>query len=241
MSYIIKHDFNQEIPYYVRLVNDKEFEEIYNPKFATQFDTQKAAMTWVNRSSSMSKYSKIVDAESAIQEYENWVNSGSVRRTLACINQTMSRPYNNETVDEVIDWWLYQRENDDEIKYEHYETWPKLYSITKHLWDVESHHNREYTELFHTFQIFTNRDGNFTDFEKEINKVLNKVTYKNEDGYLIFPIFDHFLSEYGNSVSLLIHPDTKQVKIKGSYLWDKKEFSSLEDAFEYMKQERYYE
>lgn len=55
------------------------------------------------------------------------------------------------------------------------------------------------------------------------------------------PIFDHYLSEYGNSVSLLIHPETKKVKVGRRHSWDEKEFTYLEGAFNYMKRERYYE
>lgn len=241
MSYIIKHDFDQDIPYYVRLVGPKKFEELYNPKFATNFKTKKEAQEFVDKYSSMAEYSKIVDAVSAIDEYDKWVESGTVRRTLSCINTSMSRPYNGESLDEVIDWWVYQKHNDSKIKFKHYETWPELYSISKHLFSVNSYHNREYTEKYIAFEIKTPKDGNFIEFETELNMVLDKVTYKTDEGYLIFPIFDYFLSEHGNSVSLLIHPETKKVKIgKGRYSRDD-EFASLEDAFNYMKQERYYE
>lgn len=183
-----------------------------------------------------------VESTDAIQEYENWVKSGSVRRTLACINTSMSRPYNDEPLDEVIDWWVYATENEDEIKYEHYETWPELHQVSKHLFSVEEYYNfGNYSKRDMTFQIYTNKKGKFKQFEFELGKVLDKVTYKDEDGYLIFPIFDHYLSEGGNSVSLMIHPETKKVKIEGRYDWDYYEFSSLKDAFEYMKEERYYE
>ena len=243
MNYIIKHDFKQIVPYYVKLVDDKEFQEIYNPKFATQFNTKNEAMKWIKESSSMSDHSKVIESADAIQEFEKWMNNGMLRRTLSCINKTMSRPYNNETVDEVIDWWIYQKHNDDEIKYEHYQTWPNLYNITNHLWDVEAYWNSNCTELFITFQIFTPKDGNFNDFEEELNQVIDKVTYKDDEGYLIFPVFDHYFCEHGDKVFLLIHPETKRIKIDGSYLWNKNwnEFDSLKDAFEYLKKERYYE
>lgn len=41
MTYIIQHDFNQDIPYYVKTVDDTEFDEVYDPKIATQFKTKK--------------------------------------------------------------------------------------------------------------------------------------------------------------------------------------------------------
>jgi hypothetical protein len=239
MNYIIKHDFDQPIPYYVRLVDSKKFEEVYSPKFATQFETEKEAQEFIDTYSSVAEYSKIVDAATAIEEYDKWVESGTVRGTLRCINTTASRPYNGESLDEVIDWWIYQKHNDREIKSEHYQTWPNLYSISKHLWEVSAYNNKDYSEKYITFEIKTSKDGNFVEFEAELNKVMNMVTYKDGDGYLIFPIFDHYLSEHGNSVSLLIHPETNKVKIGGR--WKNEDFSSLEEAFNYMKRERYYE
>jgi len=240
MNYIIKHDFRtSDLPYYVRLVDNKTFEEIYNPKFATRFNTKKEALEFINTYSSMAEFSKVVEASDAIDTYDKWANSGTVRRTLSCINTAKSRPYNGESLDEVIDWWIYQKHNDDEIKYKHYQTWPELYSICKHLWDVSAYHNGDYSELYIAFDIRTSRDGIFEEFEAELNKVIDKVTYKDDDGYLIFPVFDHYLSEHGNSVSLLIHPETKKVKVSGR--WRGEDFASLEDAFNYLKLERYYE
>jgi hypothetical protein len=241
MNYIIKHDFNQNVPYYVRLVDDKTFDEIYDPTFATQFNTKNKAQKWIDTYSSMAEHSQVVETADAIQEYGKWVKSGSIRRTLACVNTSMSRPYNDEPLDEVIDWWIYAKNNNREIKYEHYQTWPDLYGISKHLWSVNRYSNRDYTEYYISFEIYTRRDGKFEDFESELNKVIDKVTFKDDEGYLIFSILDHYLSEHGNSVSLLIHPESKHVKISGRYSYDNNEFSSLEDAFNYMKKERYYE
>ena len=239
MTYIIKHDFNQNVPYYVRVVNNTTFEEIYDPKQATQFKTKKEAQKWIDFASQMKTNSKVVEYRESVQQFLDWANNGMVRRTLNCINRTMSRPYNNEPLEEVIDWWIYSRANDGEIDYDHYKTWPELYSITKHLWDVNGYHSKDYKKLYISFDIYSKQIGQFEDFEKELNMVLDKITFKDEEGYLILPILDHYLSEHGNSVSLLIHPETKKVKIGGR--WRDDEFNSLEDAFNYIKKERWYE
>ena len=62
VNYIIKHDFEQDVPYYVRLVNSESFDEVYNPKIATQFNTKKAAKEWIDTYSSMASHSKIVES-----------------------------------------------------------------------------------------------------------------------------------------------------------------------------------
>lgn len=240
MPYIIKHDFNQTVPYYVRVVDKSSFDEVYSPEFATKFDTKTEAQEWIETYSSMKEHSSVVDFFESVAEYLQWTNEGTVRRTLSCINRSMSRPYNNEPIDEVIDWWIYHRHNDTKIDYDDYKTWPQLYQVSKHLWNVNGYYSRDYKELYIGFEIYTKPDGNFEEFEREINRVIPKTTYKDEDGHLIFPILDHFLSEHGNSVYLLIHPKSKKVKISGCYSYNNSEFPSLEKAFEYIKANRYY-
>lgn len=91
MSFIIKHEFNiSDIPYYVRLVDNKKFEEIYDPSYATRFKTELEARNWIDTYSSMADHSKIVDTANAISEYQKWAESGTVRRVLSCINTSIS-------------------------------------------------------------------------------------------------------------------------------------------------------
>jgi hypothetical protein len=246
--YIIKHDFNnlplQTLPYYyyVRVIDTETFEEIYNPNFATLFNTKEDALKFINTYSTLPQYSEVVKSEDAIDAYDKWVKSGAVRRTFKCINTTKSRPYNGESLDELIDWWVYVRLNRNQIKTEHHVTWPELYKKSKHLFEVMVYHNRVRSERYITFEIYTSQNGKFEEFNEELNLVMDKVTYKDDDGYLIFPIFDHYLSEGGNTVCLLIHPETKQVEIGSpTFSSQREEFPSLEDAFNYMKEERYYD
>ena len=240
MTYIITHDYKQTVPYYVRINNNKNFDEIYNPSFATHFNTKEEAKKWIDTYSSMAEYSKVVEFQNACNKYKEWEKAGSIRRTLNCVNLSMSRPYNNESIDDVIDWWIYTTLNEDQIKYEDYKTWPDLHQMSKHLFCIESYRNKDYSEEYITFQIRTSRSGKFKEFEKELNRVMNKVTYKTDDDYLIFPIFDHYLSEGGNSEYLEIHPKTKHARISNRY-GPVKEFNSLKEAFKYIKKERYYE
>lgn len=241
--YIIKHDFNlSSIPYYVRFShsNQDSFEEIYNPSFATPFTSKKEAENWVKTYSSMEEYSCIVEREPEIRKFTTWSHNGMPRRVLSCTNLSYSRPYNNESLDEVIDWWIWQTSHDDEIKYEHYKTWPELYSLSPHLMKVQGFLEDE--KILITFEIYTSKKGKFEEFEKEINRVINKVTLKDENGYAVFPVFDHYLSEGGNSVSMLIHPESEDVIIRHRFktLYPGLTFPSLEDGFKYLKKERYY-
>jgi hypothetical protein len=239
MTYIIQHDFNHSVPYFVRVVNNTTFEEIYDPQQATQFKTKKEARNWIDFALPLKTNSKVVEYQESVQQFLDWANNGMVMRSLNCINRTMSRPYNNESLKEVIDWWIFLGTNASKIDFHDYQTWPRLCRISEHLWDVVGYHSKDYTKVYISFEIYSKQSGQFEDFEKELNMVLDKITFKDEEGYLILPISDHYLSEHGNSVSLLIHPETKKVKIGGR--WHDDEFNSLEDAFNYIKKERWYE
>ncbi len=248
--YIIKHDFNnlplQTLPYYyyVRVIDTETFEEIYNPNFATLFNTKEDALKFINTYSTLPQYSEVVKSEDAIDAYDKWVKSGAVRRTFKCINTTKSRPYNGESLDELIDWWVYVRLNRNQIKTEHHVTWPELYKKSKHLFEVNASRNLDYSEIYISFQIYTSQNGKFEEFNEDLNRVMDKATLKDDDGYLIFPIME---SEGHHWDRLFIHPETKQVKIgvhrcsSSGLLFIGTEFSSLEDAFNYMKEERYYD
>lgn len=239
MIYIIKHDFNQSTPYYVRINNDKTFDEVYDLNVATKFTVKSQAQDWIDTYSRMSEYSVIAEYNKEVTLYNKWIKNGMIRRTLDCIDQRMSRPYNGESIDEVIDWHIFNMQNEYLIKYEHWKTWPALYTITKHLFSIKRYYSKD-DEYSITFQIYTPQDGKYEDFQADINRVIDKVTYKDKDGYLIFPVFDFYLSEGGNSVSLMFHPETNKAKIEGRWSCDN-EYDSLEDAFNYLRKKRYYE
>ena len=233
MTFIIQHDLKNHVPYYVKVVDEVTFYEVYDPRNATQFEIKKEAQQWIDVSSSMKKYSRVVDFDESVRDYEDWVNGGTVRRALACINRIMSRKYNNDPLEEVIDWWVYAVNNSDSIDRDDYRTWPDLFEISKHLGSVQSYLSKDNKERYITFEIYTRKNGDFGDFQRELNMVIDKVTYKDEGGFLILPI----MSEWGYCDSLLINPATGRVKVEEEC--DKNEFPSLEDAFNYMKEVLY--
>jgi len=67
MTYIISHDFGQSTSYYVRVVDEATFDEVYNPEFATQFKTKKKAQEWIDIYSSIKEYSNVVDFDKSVQ------------------------------------------------------------------------------------------------------------------------------------------------------------------------------
>lgn len=230
MTYIIKHDSTLVPICYVKLADEKSFNETYNPEFATKFSSKKEAQDWVDKCSPMEDRSIVVTYKEEYDRFKEWYDGGMIRGSIACIDPAISRPYNNEKLEDVIDWWI--NSHDSYVKQEHYRTWPYLNAMAYHLHGVEVFRDHGESEV--SFSIKTNRDGNFKVFKEELELVINRVTRIDERGFLIFSVFDHYLSENGNSVCLLIHPETKEVEISSI------KFTSLEKAFEYLKKERYY-
>jgi hypothetical protein len=237
MSYILSLQFIEGgEKYYIDTCADaSEFNEVYDPRFATEFKTQKKALSWAKANTDWVKYIKVVNKSQAVDEYTKWVEQGTIRRIIPKINKKYSRPYTNESKEEILEWWLWFIAHDGEVAYEDYQTWPSLYSVFKHLWGVNY-----YSDGTQTISIYTSKDGDFQTFKDELDLVFDKITYKTDLGFIIFPVFDHYLSEGGNTANLLYDPKTEKVEIQLRYNSLLK-FPNLEEAFEYLKRERYYE
>lgn len=162
----------------------------HSPHNADTFKTQKEAK----------EFASLFDLETEIGLVEDHIEifkkCDYVYREFPALDDHVNVRYNpNQTKEEVIEWWKnYKLLPEKSVSFECYRTWPKLYTVTDYLWDLNSYYNRDYTELYHTCQIKSPKNGNFNDFKKEFELIKDFVTYE-KDGYKIFPIFDHELSE----------------------------------------------
>lgn len=232
MKYIIALDFDQELPHYVCCKEDGSWNEVYSPKNATQFTTAKKATDWGKNNTTFGDYIVAVTYDSAVEKFDQWIADGMIRRSFPALDQKISRKYDPEKDDKyaVLDWRMKSHDN---IRYEDYKTWPYLYSIFNHLWGVQT-----YMDSTMSFQIWVKKDSKFENFKEELDLILDKVTYR-EDNDIVLSIFDHFCGEGGNFAYLVKHDhDTWSVKTRYSFEVKKK---TLEDCFDFMKRERYYE
>jgi hypothetical protein len=220
--------------YYMRL-NESNWDEIYNPHFATSFSTKTEAHDWIVKHTNLLEYAVPVPAEESLIKYDEWMKSGGIRRTFAFVNNDLSRKYNNENAEEVLKWRL--AIDSDNIRYEDYKTWPGLNQKFENLYTVEKFHNREYTETYLSIKLFFKKSSKFETFKKELDLVLPSVT-RIEDGYKLFSVFDRFLSEGGNSVDFCYLSDEK-CKVTGR--WDSVIEGSLKECFDYLLEERFYD
>lgn len=240
-SYVVTFDNDFLGPEYFRLQGDRLC-TVLVPEKADRFATKKKAKEFIAQYNGTSMSLRVVPYDDAQCEWEDKLEEGVPMREFP-IKANLSRPFNGEDANGVLKWWIqygkdYCEHGDGRISYEDYRTWPELYSVCDHIWSKACFVSHDYSETYLSFQIYTRRDGKYGDFKRELMKVLPHVTYVDDDGNKVLPIFDHFLSEHGNSVSLVITGKDK-AKVVGRY--DSRVEGSLRDCFDYMRRERYYE
>ena len=206
----------------------------HNPNLATQFKTQKEAKSFSSTFTLHSLKKKIATVAGELKRFEDcdWIY-----REIPLLNRDIDRPYGNEGPDQVLDFWLkHQQLPEGSISYENYATWPDLYSVFKYLWTTQGYHDmKDYSKTYHTVQIRVPKDGNYEDFKKEIEKILDHITY-TEDGYKILPIIDHELSTYESRS--LYYKSEDDCMIGGRFPDGE---LNLKECFEIMKRMYYYE
>lgn len=224
--YILAHRFG-EITYYVKCYADK-FEEIYNPEFATNFETKAKAINWSKNNTTFGEYAVALDKDTEVLAFQKWCSHGMIRRTIDLINKKYSRKYNNEGKLEVLDWHI----NQSNIRYEDFATWPALYSTFKNIWNVLKYENKEIS-----FEMAVHKDSSFETFVEELNLVLPHITFIDDNGYKIISIIDHGLGAGGNFSSFLYKSD-EDCAITGRFSSPQKE-GNLREVFDYWKRVRW--
>jgi len=179
---------------FVRDATEKTFDYILNPYMATRFKTKKEAKEYIAHNMKDNHY-KIVEYADAIHEFDRWVETGLSYGPRDKIDNNLSRPYNGESADEVLYWWIASYSKADYvIRFNDYTTWPKLREVFTHLWDIENYYD-DNGNLLTTFSISVSRDAtDVSIFENELNKILPHITYKNMKGEKIISIFEHSCS-----------------------------------------------
>ena len=206
----------------------------HNPELATRFGTKEEAKAFQSEISLKTKITTI-DEECELFKKTDWVY-----RKFKCVNKTLNIPYKKgDDKVSVLNWWMrYNKSNDRETTYDVYSTYPKLYSLFSHLWNISRYTSKNYVNKYITAEIYTNQEGTYNDFLEELNLVINDVTYLSEDGYKILPIFDKDLSEYGSRY--LYFKDVNDCYIQEGYRTNMNK-STLSECFKKMTKEFYYE
>ena len=173
--------------YYLRNF-ENSIEEIYLLYDATIFNTKKEAQQVLDDFCYVEEC-KIIKYKDEFEIFKKYFDEGMIRRSFKKINKTFSRKYNPkiDTIKDVINFFIFHADNENEIRYEDYTTWPYLDLITKTFFSYEGYHNEKYTELYHSFRIAINKKVTFKDFKKEFNLFKKYITYI-KDEFLILSI-----------------------------------------------------
>jgi len=165
----------------------------HNPHKAEPFKTKKEAEEFLKLFAMDD--AKVDEAEKHFKKFEK---CDYVYRKIPMLNPEVDIPYNFHTPDEIIEWWKRVKVLPDKsVSFENYKTWPNLYSVTNHLWDIVSYYSRDYKELYYSCTIFTKKEGTFESFILDFKKIVDFCTFVDKNGYKVFQIFDKDLSENG--------------------------------------------
>lgn len=224
--WILSFKFNDN-EYYVKFNEDLSYIESYNPYTATTFPSKNKAEEFGKKHTVFGDYVCGIKMEEATKKFDEWSSGGYIRRTFSALSK-FSRPYNNETALEVLNWWIGYCKSCEEIRSEDYVTWPHLYSCYKHIWSLN-----KYSDGINC-TIYVRPNSTFSNFKSELDLVLPHII-KIDNAYHL-QIFDHYLSEDGGA-TLVGKDDSWSVEGDYNTLCPK---TTLEKCFEYILKERYY-
>lgn len=213
----------------------------FQPEFADVFNSKKSALEFINKYFTNRKNFEIVSLATAQDErlYDNTHGTVLGERP---IRSSLSRKYNNEPLEDIVDWYFQVKQlEDSQIDYEDYKTWPQLYNVSKCIWSISAFEPRKANKTYVSFGIFIKEDLEFSEFKKEFGMCLPYVTLLDENGNKQIDVTDYNLSENG-IVHIFAKPNGKYSMGITRYCntsIDEKEMT-LNELFNYLKEYHLY-
>src|SRR5690606_33606784 len=123
------------------------------------------------------------------------------------------------------------------VRQEDYNTWPELWEVFDHIRSIDS-----YMDKTTTFSMSISRQcKDFSGFKKELKLILPYIT-KEENGYKIINVFDHYLCENGDVVYFRYKDDDDCFIKRSHYSWvadpDK---NTIDSVLEWWRDHRWYD
>jgi hypothetical protein len=232
-KYLSSLNFSSGI-YYLK-DNGDEVLELYNPAEATQFDSEEDAINFAEQKTSMGEYAQAISCEEAYENWEKFTSPSNVRRNFKKVDPSFSRVYDpsKDSALDVLKMRIKMHENDDNVRFEDYKTWPYLNSVYEHIFNTVFFMDGS---MSFSMSISKNKPFEIDKFKEELNVILPFITLKNDE-YFKIEIFDHYLSEGGNSCSFFYKNDD-DCYIEGKYF--DKVGDNLKQCLAYWQRERYY-
>jgi len=234
--YLIALKFNDSV-YYIRCSTDF-WEEVYDPSFATPFQTKKEALNWGKTNTTFGEYIIAVESIEELKKYRKWVAEGTVRRKFDIVDKTLSKKYENEGPLEVLNWWVQVRKAENSVRFEDFNTWPQLYEVFQHVHSCGNtfvYNDPKQTGKL-AFNLLVRKNSSFDKFKEELNIILPFHAYEEKE-WKVFPIFDYYCAEGGNTVRLF-YRNENECKVCSRFSDSIK--GNLLDCFNYLQEFRYY-
>jgi len=214
-----------------------KFIETYSPRQATQFETEKEALEWANEYSGWGdrSFDCVKATDKLFNDFDEWAKT-MTRRKVTKLDKSGKWDYDpsRHTVADVIQFFI-SHDDYSEVPFDSYITWPRLYNISSHIWSVKKYANDSFTFGFY----FSPEDSSYDNFKEDFNLAMSfNPTAVDRDGELFFSVFDNYLSEGGNTVSLHKSGDEFVVKHRGTSEIVR---GSLKDCYDYLLKHRFYE
>ena len=203
----------------------------HSPKAAAIFLSVAEAKRFIERFITFEDV-KILPFAPEEKKFNDWAEGGYVYRQLPAKNASVSRKYNGESKKEILKWWIQEaRSKDFEVSQDDHDSWPNLYEKFKHIHAVNAFQDGSIT-----FEFSFSSKSKFSEFKKEFDLVSPYCTHGTRK---IYNVFDHYLSQGGNCVSLIDRGDGS-FSVESS-LGPIMVSGDLETCFEYLNRERWYD
>ena len=209
----------------------------YDPEKATEFQSRNDALLFLHQETDIEeRHCTIIPKSPATKAFKHWISNGYLCGSRVRRDKARSRKYNGESKEVVLDWRIAHALNENGVRYEDYLTWPHLYECWTNLHSIGKRSDTDEVGI----TISVSKTDTFEVFEQEITYALQRIPYVNRDGKQELSIFDHFLSEGGNCVSLVVEGEG-QFSICNGWGGTVMEKTTLKKAFNYLKEHRWYE
>lgn len=179
-------------PCYLYIENDKQITLVQNPLYATTFNSEEEASR-VAKSMLPFGYNEIELVYDIQKESKQFMENLEKGLPVHIIKLSeYSRPYNNDSLNDIIDfWWEYNANgisNEEHISEFYTQSWPYITDASKYIHSLSKEEKESGKWIYGAGLYF--RKHLYDDFYKEISLLLNKVndTLKNYKDYIKFDI-----------------------------------------------------
>jgi hypothetical protein len=227
-------------------VKDGQIRGHHNPECANFFQTKKECKDFIKENeNTFYNFSEasIVLLLDACKEYNEYLKGEMIYRSSSVVDKSLNFEYDKDKhdADDILNWHIKYRSHknpDSACSSKSYRSWPSPFEVFKYLFEVQAYYqDNDYSQKYLTFKFGIKKDGDYSGFKEEFDKVVEHVTYLDDDEYKIFSIIDENLGEGGDFVYLKYKNDS-DAKISSTY--SNYISGSLEKCFGYLKRNRFY-